>query len=128
MIEIDIDVLVNGKPIRIESDLNDLLSEYILKKVGITQRTNILDSIDPADVPKKHYKPARLFGEQELKVPRWTDDEETAFAVSVEELRKTGMNFSKIAEQLSPQFGDRSKGALYQKVMELKKKGVIKII
>lgn len=128
MIELDIDVLVNGKPIKISQDLNDILSEYILKKVGITTRTNILQDIADNGPTIKHFKPAKVYGDEKRKIVSWTQDEETEFAVRVEELRKTGINFSEICRRIAPAFQDRTTGALVQKISELKKKGVIKII
>ncbi len=132
MINIDIDVLVNGKPIQISQDLNDLLSDYILRKVGITSRTNILDSISERPTKRfpsaKTYSPeGRQFKDGSGKIG-WSDDETLLFTQRVEELRTGGLSFLEISRRLSPEFQNRTPLGLQQKIYQLKKTGLIKIV
>jgi hypothetical protein len=123
MINLDIEVLVNGRPIKIDSRLNDLISSYLVEKIGGLEQTPILDHTTP-----KKYPSARVYGEKPRTKISWTDDEILVFAEKATELRKQGLSYREVAEKLGPDFKNRSGGAMFQKMVELKKKGLINVV
>lgn len=124
MVNLDIEVLVNGRKIRMSEKLGDLISNYLIEKIGGLEDTPILDNTPP----KVKYKPAKVYGDEDKKLPRWTEEETLKFCIRVEEVRKTGLSFTKVCEKLSPEFGDRSAVALYQKLSKLRTDGILKVL
>lgn len=123
MVNLDIEVRVNGKRVVMSEKLGDLISNYLLEQIGLIEQVSILDNIKPKKFPK-----AKVYGETGFSKTSWTEDETLQFIMRVEEIRKDGTSFSKMGKILSPEFKDRTPGALYQKIMELKRKGMIKIV
>ncbi len=109
MINLNVETTINGRLLKPDSRLNALITDYILNNIGIV----------PAE------EKIKVNG---LRKPflRWDEDETLRFAQEVEALVAGGTKERQICFALSEKYQHRSPGSLYQKIVELKKKGLIK--
>ena len=109
MIHFNVETTINGRLLEPDSRLNKLITEFILDNIGLRSQPKESEE-------KKDRKPFL----------RWDEDETLRFAQRVEELHQGGTKDGQIGFALSEHFQHRSPGSLYQKIQELKKKGIVK--